>query len=176
MPEDIANYQITETLRDQRPITIRAIRPEDKGLIADAISKTSQDSMYLRFFSAKTTLSDFEMSLATEVDFDAVVALVAVLEERGEEKIVGGGRYFRTPTGAEVAFLVQDDYHGLGIGSRIFRHLIIIARAAGMKRFEAEVLPTNKGMLSLFARSGLPISQSRTHDAVHLTMEITAGG
>jgi GNAT superfamily N-acetyltransferase len=142
-------------------------------LITDALSKTSQESMYLRFFSAKTTFSDDEMSKATEVDSVNVVALVAVLEENGEKKIVGGGRYLRTPTGAEVAFLVQDDYHGLGIGSRIFKHLIIIARTAGITQFEAEVLPGNKGMLTLFSRSGLPITQSRTSDAVHLKMALT---
>lgn len=173
LKEDVANYLASEYLRDQRPLTIRAIRPEDSGLVIDALSKVSLDSMYLRFFSAKTKFSDDEIKKATEVDFLNVVALVAVLEEDGGKKIVGGGRYFRTDTGAEVAFLVKDDYHGLGIGSRIFKHLVTIARASGIRQFEAEVLPGNKGMLMLFSRSGLPVTQSQTSDAVHLTIALT---
>ena len=31
--DDIKNYNVTERLRDQRTVTIRAIRPDDKGLI-----------------------------------------------------------------------------------------------------------------------------------------------
>lgn len=173
LKDDIENYLVAESLRDQRLVTIRAIRPEDRGLLIGAIDQVSPDSMYLRFFSVKTHFSDDELKKAVEVDFDNVVALVAELEEDGQKNIVGGGRYFRTNTGAEVAFLVKDAYHGLGLGSRIFKHLVIIARAAGIRQFEAEVLPGNKGMLSLFARSGLPVTKSQTSDAVHLTIALT---
>lgn len=83
LKEKIANSLTDEYLRDQRPLTIRAIRPEDKGLAIDALSKVSLDSIYLRFFSARTKFSDDEMRKATEVDFVNVVALVAVLEGNG---------------------------------------------------------------------------------------------
>lgn len=173
LKEEIENYLVAEPLRDQRIVTIRAIRPEDRGLLIDVLDQVSSDSIYLRFFAAKTHFSDDELKKAVEVDFVNVVALVAELEEDGQKKIVGGGRYFRTNTGAEVAFLVKDAYHGLGLGSRIFKHLVIIARAAGIRQFEAEVLPGNEGMLTLFSRSDLPVTQSRTSDAVHLTLDLT---
>ena len=38
------------------------------------------------------------------------------------------------------------------------RHLILIARDAGLQAFEAEVLPNNTSMLSLFKHCGLPMS------------------
>jgi len=176
--DEIVNYISTEHLRDQRPVTIRAIRPEDKGLVIDALRGVSAESLYRRFFSWKTKFTDDDLKQTTEVDFVNVVALVVVLEEDGHDRIVGGGRYVRTGTSgagqrAEVAFLIDDAHQGLGIGSRIFKHLVAIARASGITQFEADVLPTNEGMLRVFLRSGLPVTKTVTSDSVHLTIELT---
>ncbi len=117
----------------------------------------------------------------TEVDFENVVALVAVMNEEAQDRIVGGGRYIRTgEAGAalksEVAFLIDDAHQGLGIGSRIFKHLVIIARASGITQFEAEVLPSNEGMLRVFARSGIPFTRTMGRDTVYVLMELTKEG
>ncbi len=177
---DIAHYQSEEQLRNGKVVTIRAIRPEDKGQIADAIRDISAESLYRRTFSAKRELSDGELKDLTEVDFVKVVALVAVMREEGRDRIVGGGRYIRmTGSGAgpkaEVAFLVDDEHQGLGIGSWIFRHLVTIARATGVSQFEAEVLPSNEGMLRLFMRSGLSITTTASRESVHVTIELSGG-
>jgi RimJ/RimL family protein N-acetyltransferase len=174
---DIVNYNSTEHLRDGRSVTIRAIRPDDKGLLIDTLSKVSPQSLYLRLFSGKRKFSDDEMNQIATVDFVNVVALVAVLDEDGSDKIVGGGRYIRIgPSGtgqrAEVAFLIDDAHQGLGIGSRIFKHLLEIARESGITHFEAEVLPSNAPMLRLFARSGLPVGKTMTRDSVHVTIQL----
>jgi RimJ/RimL family protein N-acetyltransferase len=174
---DLVNYTSTERLRDGRAVTIRAIRPDDKGLLIDALDKISPRSLYLRLFSAKRKFSDNELNQVTAVDFVNVVALVAVLDKDGSGQIVGGGRYIRignsgTGQGAEVAFLIDDAYQGLGIGSRIFKHLVAIARESGIIRFEAEVLPSNAAMLGLFARSGLPVAKTMTRDSVHVTIQL----
>jgi GNAT superfamily N-acetyltransferase len=174
---EIANYLVTERLRDGRPVTIRAIRPEDKGGIVDAFRDVSPESFYRRIFSAKRDLSDKELKHLTEVDFENVVALVAVMEEEAQDRIVGGGRYIRTGTSgdalkAEVAFLIDDRHQGLGIGSRIFKHLVNMARASGISQFEAEVLPSNESMLKLFTRSGLPVVSARASDTVHVTIDL----
>jgi len=175
---DIANYSVTENLRDGRQVTIRAIRSDDKGRIADAFREVSPESLYRRTFSAKRTLSDTELKQLTEVDFENVAALVSVMRDEGQDRIVGGGRYIRSGASggvvtAEVAFLIDDAHQGLGIGSRIFKHLVAIARASGITHFEAEVLPSNESMLRLFARSGLPVAQARTRDSVHATIELS---
>ena len=172
------NYNYTEHLRDGRSVTIRAIRPDDKGLLIDALSKVSPQSLYLRLFSGKRNFSDDEMKQITAVDFVNIVALVAVLDKDGLDKIVGGGRYIRigssgTGQSAEVAFLIDDAYQGLGIGSRIFKHLVAIARESGITHFEAEVLPSNAAMLRLFARSGRPVAKTMTRDSVHVTIQLT---
>jgi RimJ/RimL family protein N-acetyltransferase len=175
---DMANYTSTEHLRNGRSVTIRAIRPDDKGIMIDALSKVSPQSLYFRLFSGKRKFSDDEMIQITTVDFVNIVALVAVLDEDGLEKIVGGGRYIRIGSSgigqrAEVAFLIDDAHQGLGIGSRIFKHLVEIARESGITHFEAAVLPANAAMLRLFARSGLPVTTTITRDSVHVTIQLT---
>ena len=43
--DDIANYSVVEILRD-RTATIRAIRPEDKGLLLEAFKGLETGSIY----------------------------------------------------------------------------------------------------------------------------------
>jgi RimJ/RimL family protein N-acetyltransferase len=176
--DDIMNYSVTEGLRDQRTVKIRAIRSDDKGLVIETLRKVSAESLYSRFFSPRKGFTDDDLKQATEVDFVDVVALVAVLQEGKTHKIVGGGRYVRfgaSETGqrAEVAFLIDDAHQGLGIGSRILKHLAAIALASGITVFEAEVLPSNNKMLRVFERSGFPVVKTMTRDSIHVTIELT---
>ena len=176
--KDMVNYTSTEHLRNGWSVTIRAIRPDDKGSMIDALGKVSPQSLYLRLFSGKRKFSDDEMIQITTVDFANIVALVAVMDKDGIDQIVGGGRYIRIgPAGsgqrAEVAFLIDDAHQSLGIGSRLFKHLVEIARESGITHFEAEVLPANSAMLRLFARSGLPVAKTMTRDSVHVTIQLT---
>ena len=176
--EDLSNYNVTENLRDQRKVTIRAVRPDDKGLVIEALKTVSAESIYRRFFTPRREISASGLKLVTEVDFINAVALVAVVEKDGNEQIAGGGRYVRIgPSGsgqrAEVAFLVGDPFHGLGIASLIFKHLVAIARGSGITQFEANVLPSNDSMFKVFTRSGIPMKRKRTRDYVHVLMELT---
>jgi RimJ/RimL family protein N-acetyltransferase len=176
----IANYSAVEKLRDGRSVTVRAIRPDDRDQMAGSLKELSSVSFYRRMFSPKRELSDADMKGLTEVDFVDIVALAAVMREEGHDRIVGGGRYLRmgeaAPGRAEVAFLVDDAHQGLGIGSRIFRHLVAIARVSSIVKFEAEVLPSNDGMLRLFDRSGLKVTKKRVEDIVQVTIDMTKAG
>jgi RimJ/RimL family protein N-acetyltransferase len=174
--KDVVSYSVVERLPNGREVTVRAIRPDDKGQVAGTLKELSSESFYRRTFSPKRDLSDKDLKQLTDVDFENIVALVAVMHENGQDRIVGGGRYIRmgdaASRSAEVAFLVDDEHQGLGIGSRIFRNLIAIGRASGIAKFEAEVLPSNDGMLRLFQRSGLAVTKSMARDAVHVTIDL----
>ena len=183
--DDIQNYHVTESLRDQRTVTIRSVRPDDKGLVTEALRDVSADSIYRRLFTTKKTITPEGLKMITEVDFVNAVALVAVVEKEGKPQIAGGGRYVRSGTSgsgpkAEVAFLVGDAFQGLGIASRLFKHLVTIARESGITQFEADVLPSNEAMLRVFKRAGIPLTRTLMHDTVHVLMELTgdppAGG
>ena len=73
---------------------------------------------------------------------------------------------------AVVAFLVEEDFHGLGIARRLLQHLGRIAIDRGVLRFEAEVLPYNSAMLKVFAASGWPMSKRHDDGAIHITLTL----
>jgi RimJ/RimL family protein N-acetyltransferase len=170
--DDIANYTVVEKLRDQGPVTIRAIRAGDKELLREAFNGLEAGSIYTRFFGPRKELTDRELVEATEIDFARTVALVASMQESAGERIIGGGRYFTLdgtdPPSAEVAFLVEEDFHGQGLASILFKHLLLIGRKQGISRFEADVLHGNKKMLRVFERAGLPVVTKASSDSLHV--------
>jgi len=174
---DASSFEGIETLKNGVTVGIRAIRPADKAGIIEAFGKLDPGSVYSRFFRAKGTLSEQELKAATEVDFENVVALVVTIESGGKEAMIGGGRYIAlglpNEHSAEIAFAVEEDYHGLGIAGRVLKHLARIAREKGMSQFEAEVLPHNKAMLAVFLRSGLPMKQTQAEGVIHVTLSLT---
>ena len=169
-----ANYTADERLRDGRRVEIRALKPDDKADMLDAVSHIGAQSMRRRFFGAKRSFSEAEQAFYLNVDFVNHVALIAVADEGGRSTIVGGGRYVVVqPGSAEVAFAVVDAFQGQGIGSTLLRHLIVIARDAGLKELIAEVLPENAAMLKVFEKSGLNTTTQRAAGAVHVKMKIS---
>jgi RimJ/RimL family protein N-acetyltransferase len=170
---EIANFSATETLRDGRMIEIRAWRPSDRSGLMAAVGRISDEALRRRFFTIKRHFSDKEVAHFTEVDFVKQVALVAIAHERGEPAIVGGGRYFVVrPDTAEVAFALVDDYQGRGIGTALMRHLIAIARHAGLQTLVANLLPDNEPMFGVLRKCRLPLETRRDRDAVHVTLEL----
>ncbi|HOW73024.1 MAG TPA: GNAT family N-acetyltransferase [Phycisphaerae bacterium] len=173
---DVRTYSGIETLKNGLVVTIRAIRPDDKAAVVEAFHKLEPESIYARFFQVKASLSNRELKAVTEVDFDNVVQLVVTLKSEGREIIIGGGRYVRLnrsdTRSAEIAFVVEEDYHGLGIAGRVLDHLTRIARDSGISHFEAEVLSKNRPMLAVFLRSGFPMKQTQTGDVIQVTLSL----
>jgi len=169
---EAATYSATEVLRDERPVNIRALRPDDRNALIAAIGRTSADSFYRRFFGVKHEFTKQQIASFMNIDFIDHVALVAVME--GERStIVGGGRYVVVKPGtAEVAFAIVDEYQGHGIGAALLRHLAAIARSAGLVELVAEVLAENAPMLNVFKKSGLDLSTKRESGVVHVTLRL----
>lgn len=177
---DAKNYSASETLKNGLQVTIRSIRPDDSKALLAAFKELEERTVYLRFFGARQ-VSHQDLTEAAAVDFVRTVALVVCMHNGAGEKIIGGGRYIAfgdaEPSDmAEVAFMVEEDYHGLGIASMVLRHLAGIAREKGIAEFHAEVLPENKGMLAVFNRSGFPVKQEFDEGLAHVTLSLAGDG
>ena len=168
-----AKYSTVEVLRNGRKVEIRALRTDDRADLLDAVEHTGAQSLYRRFFGAKRDLSEKEIEFFLNIDFANHVALVATVEEGGG-RIAGGGRYIMVrPRSAEVAFAVVDEYQGLGIGRALMRHLVAIARDAGLEELVAEVLPENMPMRKVFEKSGLRCNMKREGPIVHFALRLS---
>jgi ribosomal protein S18 acetylase RimI-like enzyme len=169
---DLSEYSALEKLRNGQVIELRATKPGDRDKMMKAIDRTSNESLYRRFFSPKRSFSEKEVNYLLEIDFVKQVALVVVLEE-ASRPIIAGGRYIVYQPGcAELAFVVEDAYQGQGIGSLLMRHLITIASKSGLDELHAEVLPSNESMLKVFERTGLVVSTTRDQYNVHITLRL----
>ena len=169
----IANYRAFETLRNGRPVEIRALHPDDGPGMLAAVGRTSAQSLRRRFFAPKQGFSDRELTFFLNIDFESHVALVVEIDEEGYSVIIGGGRYIVVrPEQAEIAFVVIDAYQSQGLGTILMRHLAGLARDAGLKELTAEVLPENVAMLKVFRKFGFLPDSQRATQIVHLTLRL----
>jgi len=166
-------YVASATLKGGLAATVRALKPDDRERMARAIRGLDRESIYFRLFSYRNELTEAALDRVMRFDAKREVVLLVTIGEGDEERIIGGGRYVaETPTVAEVAFMVEEDYHGRGIASLLLRQLASVARENGIATFEADVLAENKAMQHVFARSGWPMQTRREGGAVHVTLAL----
>jgi len=110
--------------------------------------------MYRRFISVRKDMPHERLQEFVIIDYTKEMAILAVLAEAENEKIIGVGRYYidETTHTAEVTFVVRDDYQNKGIATELLSYLTYLAKNQGLLGFTAEVLAENKPMLHLFEK------------------------
>lgn len=145
------------TLADGAVICLRPIRPEDGEREERFFDRVSEESAYWRFFHAKRMLTPAEVRHLTTVDYEGRMAIIAVHHDEMVAVArfdVVPGRMHGSGRVGEVAFLVEDDFQGRGVGRELLSRLVDYARKHGVSAFEAHVLPTNHRMFRLFEVGG----------------------
>lgn len=160
-------------LRDNTPVHMRAIRPDDAARERAFVAAMSDTSRYYRFLHPVSALSDEMIARFTQLDYDREMALIALLPD--ESEIVGVARYHPNADGKSVEFAIAiaDSWQSKGLGEALMQNLIACAREAGYAIFEGTVLNGNTGMLKLAQRLGFhtePIAEARetTRVVLHL--------
>src|SRR5438132_64955 len=142
-----SDREVDIALRDGAAIHLRPIRPGDADALRTMLEELSLEARAFRFFSAGVDLGLAARS-SCDVDYADRYGVVAV---SGDEQILAHGMYVRDGAGsAEVAFTVAEALRGEGIATTMLAHLAAAARAAGIDRFVAHVLPANHRMLEVF--------------------------
>jgi RimJ/RimL family protein N-acetyltransferase len=174
---DLRGYRAEAVLKDGTPVAIRVVTPADRHLLAGLFAQLSPRSIYLRFFRAKRWLTEAELSLFTDMDFERQVGLAVIPALSSVEQIIAVGRYTVFPDSeprcAEVNFVVADVFQSRGIGTALLKHLATIGRKRGIVVFEAFVLPGNVPMMSVFQNSGFPVSSEVEAGVIHVKFPIT---
>ena len=170
-------FSVSETLKNGVAVTIRTLRADDRDKVASAVRLLDRESIYTRLFSYRKELTEAGLDRIMTVDPARDGMLVVTVGAGALETIIASGRFIAARNegaarSGEIAFMVEEDYHGQGIAGRLLRHLIEIARNKGIVAFEADVLAENKAMLAVFAKSGLPMRQRRDGGVVHVTLSL----
>lgn len=153
--------------RDGTRFRLRPIRPDDASRLVALHGRLSVQTIYQRFFTVMKRLPTNWAHYLAEVDYRRRLALVIEREGQADPELVGVGRYEPTvdPARVEVAFVIEDRWQGMGLGSTLFNDLLAAAEARDIHEFSAEVLADNTRMLDLIRRFGHVVS-SRLDSAV----------
>ncbi|HTU67587.1 MAG TPA: GNAT family N-acetyltransferase [Steroidobacteraceae bacterium] len=138
---------------------IRPITPADAERERAFITGLSPASRHARFMHAVREPTDEFIRRLVEVDGVRDQALVAVLGEGAEERIIGVARYCADDDGpdCELAVAVADEWQCRGIGTTLVQALFAAAARAGFRAIYGTMLPDNARMLELAEHLGLTV-------------------
>ncbi|WP_303631841.1 GNAT family N-acetyltransferase [Streptomyces somaliensis] len=172
------HWEADVVLRDGGTARIRPITADDAERLVSFYERVSDESKYYRFFAPYPRLSARDVHHFTHHDHVDRVGLAATVG--GEfiatvryDRIDAAGRPATAPADeAEVAFLVQDAHQGRGVASALLEHIAAVARERGIRRFAAEVLPSNTKMIKVFTDAGYTQRRSFEDGAVRLHLDL----
>jgi GNAT superfamily N-acetyltransferase len=158
-------------LRDGERIGVRPIRPADGEQLAGLHARLSPDSIYRRYFGFKSMLSPAEILRFTGISEEWRFALVGV---RSTGELAGVARYEGQAGGtdAEIALIVDDALHHLGLGSRLLQRLVDVAAVSGLTSLTAVVLASNMPMLHLLTALHLPSTSARDSGSIEVRLQL----
>jgi GNAT superfamily N-acetyltransferase len=158
-------------LRDGERIGVRPIRLADGDQLAGLHARLSPDSIYRRYFGFKSMLSPAEILRFTGISEEWRFALVGV---RSTGELAGVARYEGQAGGtdAEIALIVDDALHHLGLGSRLLQRLVDVAVVSGLTSLTAVVLASNMPMLHLLTALHLPSTSARDSGSIEVRLQL----
>lgn len=140
-----------EALSDGSQVLIRPMRRQDADADRAFIQGLSAASRRMRFLGQMSSPSDELVDALTDIDYINDVALAAVIERDGKERIVGVSRYAvdATRRRCECAVVVADDWQKKGLGTALMQKLIKVAQERGLEKMESIDLAENAEMHGL---------------------------
>jgi len=149
-------YETLWKLRDGRTVLLRPIKPEDEPLWLEMFQNFSKESIRYRFFNIIEYTPHEVRVRYCNIDYDREIAIVAELTEDGQRKILGVVRVPIEPdkkTG-EIAVIVADPWQGLGLGSKMFDHMIEICKDKKLETIYGYMLSDNQRAINLMKKMG----------------------
>jgi acetyltransferase len=154
-------------------IFVRPVRPEDASLYLDLFKELSPTSIYFRFFGVMKELRPEMLCRFTQIDYDREIALVAIDEDAGTERMLGVARIAGDPDGqkGEFAVLVADAWQGKGIGAALLRRCLLIAEERGFVNVHGIVMKENRNMLALGKKLGFLARMEKNSGEYELSID-----
>ncbi|HEV3356971.1 MAG TPA: GNAT family N-acetyltransferase [Pseudonocardiaceae bacterium] len=90
-------------------------------------------------------------------------------------QVVALGQLINTndPSVGEVSLLVEDDWHGRGVGTALLAHVVRLARAAGYAELVGWCLPGERGLIRTAARAGLHATTSYEDKLLRVSLSVS---
>ncbi len=170
----LEGYKTRHVLPNGKIVEFRPLLPSDEFEYRNFFYSLKEETIFLRFFY-KMKLFSHEVAQQqwASVDYHQNISLVGLVQKGGNQDIVAIGSYADEGNGlAETAFVVREDYQGMGMASHLLPQLEIIARENGFSGFTAAILEENQAMLQVFKKH-YPNAETSPTDAgeIRVVME-----
>jgi acyl-CoA hydrolase/RimJ/RimL family protein N-acetyltransferase len=159
-------------LRDGREVCVRPTRTSDSGAMQELFHRLPEQDVESRFLQKLSSLTDTVAQYLCSVDYEQEMAFAAVVGPSERERIVAASSYYLSPaTGlAEVAYMVDPQWQGAGLGGLLHARMLEYARERGVRGFRADVLMGNSRMMRVFERAGHRMSVRTSAGIEEVTM------
>jgi acyl-CoA hydrolase/GNAT superfamily N-acetyltransferase len=151
----LESYKSTMELKNGRTISFRPLLPSDEFAYRNFFYSLKEETIYFRFFyRMKLFTHEVVQKQWSSLDYRNNISIIGLDQRGGHEEIIAVGSYAmgEEEGDAEVAFVIQEDFQGMGIASYLLGVLERIAMENGYKRFFASVLRENAAMLHVFRK------------------------
>lgn len=148
------SYHYSMKLANGKRVEFRPLLPSDELESRHFFYSLQEESIYYRFFNKRKVFSRKMLQQQwAEVDYRRNMTLIGLMQLGKRKQIMAIGSYADIGSdAAEVAFLVKENLHGMGIASFLLASLETIAKENHYKRFTATVLAENRKMLKVFQK------------------------
>lgn len=154
-------------LRDGSTVRIRPVIPADLEGVERLFGSLSPESVRMRFHGSSVPSRQLLESFV-DVDYVERFSLIGESGVGDLARPVALATYIRTGDArAEMAIVVEDSLHGVGLGSVLIEHLGEAAAEAGITTFEADVLASNSEMLEVMRHLDQPMDSALQSGIVH---------
>ena len=150
----IDRYKYSLELKNGRTVEFRPLLPSDEFESRNFYYSLQESSIYYRFFNKRKVFSrEMLQRQWADVDYRRNMTIIGQMQIGKQKRIVAIGSYADAGDDtAEVAFLVKEELHGMGVGSYLLEILENIAKENRYKRFTASVLVENNKMKNVFKK------------------------
>lgn len=178
LPDQIKNFREMTTLKDGAYILLRPMNAEDQQRLMEYYSSVSEEDM--RFFRHYVKDPAVIRDWCEHLDYSKVLPILALVKDR----VVGSAslHFGEGPKRhiGEVRLFLARDYRKRGLGMKMIRVLIDLARKQGLSILLAEVLAEQTKVVKAFEMLGFKsqatlddyflFPDGETQDVVIMTM------
>ncbi len=174
LPEHLAippypeHFERRAKIRDDTPVLLRPIKPEDEPMWHDLLAQCSAESIRGRFHSLFHGTTHDMAARACCIDYDREIAIVAEIGKNDQRKLIGVTRIVADAEHdtADFGILIADPWQSQGIGRLLTEYCVEIAQQWQLRRVTAITSASNPRMVKIFKNLGFSVEREPDDDVV----------
>jgi acetyl coenzyme A synthetase (ADP forming)-like protein len=161
-------------LRDGSVAAVRIATSADRKAVRRFFHDLSPESRRRRFFTAGEPPDAVVDRMCDGSNTARTLSLLVERQLGADVRPVAIASYLATTDKvAEVAFAVDDQFQGKGLGTALLERLAVLGARHGLERFQATTLADNVAMLEVFRDSGFVIRSKTAAGCVDVELSLT---